>query len=279
MPRKFRPPEGKSLAQVDPFEDAYEEHCALIEGVVEPGRQGSLVREEGDYNIHLFGFAAWRHPGKPLVERGLTLLRAVPPLGDEQEGEVNALHEFPAYSIQRLSVLLSKDQTRAVVEKALTMEAPDEALRAFSDGLQEPVVVSTEQFGELVLDELGRFEGEVEWNGSLIDVYFVPNEDGELESALKTAEALWRDQAGWKRKIDEYAVQRLLPLKNRSWLKDGETQLTAEAFKARMELTHITVADEGRFEFWHDDGGLFWEHSIQICGDLKNGPTDAGIQG
>ena len=74
-------------------------------------------------------------------------------------------------------------------------------------------------------------------------------------------------------------MKELLPLKNESWLSDDEAELTAMDFKARMELVSITVGDNGRFEFWHDDGDLFWGHAIQIDGNLRDGLTDAGISG
>jgi hypothetical protein len=56
-------------------------------------------------------------------------------------------------------------------------------------------------------------------------------------------------------------------------------QLSAEEFGSRMTLTSITIEETGSFEFWHDDGDLFWGHSIQISADVANGPTDADIPG
>src|SRR5207245_7948216 len=63
---------------------------------------------------------------------------------EEQQRKENIFDRFPSYSIQRFSVLLSKDQTRAVMEKVLTIGRPDEALLSFSERLREPVVLSTE---------------------------------------------------------------------------------------------------------------------------------------
>jgi hypothetical protein len=74
-------------------------------------------------------------------------------------------------------------------------------------------------------------------------------------------------------------VQALLPLKNESWLAEGEVDVTADQFKGRMALESITVHPDGSFEFWHNDGDLFWGHSIQISGCLSKGPTGADIPG
>jgi hypothetical protein len=56
-------------------------------------------------------------------------------------------------------------------------------------------------------------------------------------------------------------------------------QLNAENFKSRMTLQSISIEETGEFTFWHDDGDLFWGHSIQVWGDLVTGPTHADIAG
>src|SRR5262249_12068202 len=112
-----------------------------------------------------------------------------------------------------------------------------------------------------------------------IRIHFERGADRGISEAIKTAERLWSAQAAWQRKVDLFAVKELLPLKNESWLGDGEAKLSPQEFRARMELVSITVGDSGQFEFWHDDGDLFWGHSIQICGTLDDGLTDADIPG
>jgi hypothetical protein len=71
----------------------------------------------------------------------------------------------------------------------------------------------------------------------------------------------------------------LLNLKNDNWLDDGEDEVTAEQFIEAMRLESIAVYPDGSFVFWHQDGDLFWGHSIQICGSLSEGLTDADIPG
>ncbi len=100
-----------------------------------------------------------------------------------------------------------------------------------------------------------------------------------IDPALQVARALWKDQEQWARRIEDYAVQELLRLKNESWLDAEEVELTADQFKARMTLESITVEPDGSFDFWHDDGDLFCGHSIQVSGNLSEGPTDADIPG
>ena len=74
-------------------------------------------------------------------------------------------------------------------------------------------------------------------------------------------------------------MQELLPLKNENWLDEDEAELSPDEFKDRMTLESITVYPSGSFDFWHNDGDLFWGHSIQISGNLSDGPKHADIPG
>jgi hypothetical protein len=46
-----------------------------------------------------------------------------------------------------------------------------------------------------------------------------------------------------------------------------------------MKLETISVSSDGSFNFWHDDGDLFYGHAIQVGGNLVEGPTYADIPG
>jgi len=162
----------------------------------------------------------------------------------------------------------------------LLFEAPDATLLRIAEQLRLPVLISTERFGDLVLDpRLGWFEGKARWNRRVVDIHFGKDAEGGISNANKAAEALWSEQATWQRKIDDYVVDKLLALKNDTWLEDGETKVTPEEFRARMELKSVNVDDAGRFTFWHVDGDLFWGHWIEVRGNLKDGIRSASIAG
>lgn len=46
-----------------------------------------------------------------------------------------------------------------------------------------------------------------------------------------------------------------------------------------MTLEAIQVDGEGGFEFWFDDGDLFYGHSIHVAGNLEKGPDWAQMEG
>jgi hypothetical protein len=176
-------------------------------------------------------------------------------------------------------VLLSKDHLRAVVEKVLVVEPSDEELRQVAQQLREPVIVATSLFGPVTLDpQIGWFEGKAPWNGQMVKLYLQPDDD-DISGAIRTSESLWNEQATWTQRVDNFAVEKLLPLKNDSWLGDDEREFTPQEFKKRMTLQSITVNGDGSFDFWHDDGDLFWGHSIEIRGTLEEGPVNADIAG
>lgn len=145
---------------------------------------------------------------------------------------------------------------------------------------EEPVEFATEEFGELWLNgDLARFESETQWNQEEVEISFDAETLEQLQELLPTARTLWSDQTGWNQKIEDYAVGKLLDLKNDVWLQEDETKVTAEQFKSRMILESINIESGGHFTFWYDDDDMFWCHMIEIRGSLKEGLTSAGLAG
>jgi len=273
MQSSFMPPSIESLADIDTADDSYEDASVVIQGVVSPSSSGGWFGENDDYEVHCFSFTAWRRLGEGIVKRELTVLRPVPP--DAEYGD-----DFPEYSICRIRVLLSADATRAVFEKALPLDSPDEELQTLANELQRPVIVSTRGFGDLILDRgLGQFDGDSDWNGDPISVTFPACNDTLADDVLKVAESLWSEQSKWKKQTEDFAVREYLELKNGVWLDERESKLSAKDFIDRMTLELISISSDGEFEFWYDDGDLFWGHSIVVSGNLKDGPNRAVISG
>jgi hypothetical protein len=142
------------------------------------------------------------------------------------------------------------------------------------------MIISTEMFGELVLDpEVDWFEGSANWNGTAVRVVFPVDEETLNDSALESAQTLWSDQVKWNQSIESYATQALLGIKNSDWLDDDETELTAEEFISRITLETVSIAAEGDFEFWYTDDDMFGGHSIVVRGNLELGPIEACTEG
>ena len=93
------------------------------------------------------------------------------------------------------------------------------------------------------------------------------------------AEELWKQRKELARRACELAAHKLLEVKNDSWLEDGEVAITADEFIQRMKLESITVDEDGKFNFWFEDGDLFFGHSIEVRGDAKGAFFDSSVQG
>ena len=156
----------------------------------------------------------------------------------------------------------------------------DEGLSQLAVELQKPVVISDSSLGEFTLDRsLDWFRGEATWAGKQIRLDLSAGKSHDADQCLQVAKTLWGDQSSWAAKVADYAVEQLLERKNDTWLDEGESPVTPESFKSRMVLESVTVYPDGEFEFWHDDGDLFWGHSIQVSGSLSEGLTDVDTPG
>jgi hypothetical protein len=265
--KKFKPPATELLSSVGAANCEYSSTLAEVIGVVSLSSQGGWPKCD-DYDVHCFELAAWRHAGQPIVNHALTILRAVGNVGE-------SFSDFEMGAVHRIQVLLSEDLTRAIFSKSIDSPA-DPELEAIAVQLKQPVIVHTERFGPLTLDRrINWFEGSVNWNGQIVSLHIEPDENLDLTNQLQTAETLFANSLEWDANVKKFAVQEKLDLA-KDW---QEEEITEEDFLARMTLETISIKPEGEFEFWHDDGDLFWGHSIQIWGSLKEGLTGSDIPG
>lgn len=270
MSERFEFPDLDNLLAVDPAGCEYSSKLVEVEGVVSQSSQSGWPGSEG-YSVHLFSLAAWLVVGEPLRRNTLLLLRPVPV-------EADYFGDFAAGTLHRFEVVLSVDQTRAVVSKLTKRDIVNPELATVAKELEQPVVIKTERFGDLTLNRsIGWFEGLADWNGIEVELSIESDESLDIASQLETAETLFRDATQWQKKIDAFAVAEKLELAN-DWQEVGN-EMDAEEFLDRMVLESISIGPDGEFEFWHDDGDIFYGHSIQISGSLSEGLTDSDIPG
>lgn len=227
----------------------------------------------------LFSFASWRIAGGPLRTQELTVRRKV------REKEIDKYRKLIKPDVvTRIRARVVEESVfgrpEALLVKVVGRDKSDAELNAEVTRLQQPVTIEDKTFGTFTLDRIvDWYEGKATWNGRKVRLALSAREPADIERALRVARTLWRAQKSWRAKVLAYAVRQLLPLKNDSWLGDRQRPLTAKQFQARMKLESITVSPDGSFEFWHNDGDLFWGHSIQISGSLAKGLYDADIPG
>ncbi len=91
-------------------------------------------------------------------------------------------------------------------------------------------------------------------------------------------------QADWDERLRVCAARDLLELAN-DWASDGgceehePEEITREQFMERLEPDAVQISGDGSFDFWFNDGALFWGHSIHVTGSLEGGPEKAEMEG
>ena len=121
----------------------------------------------------------------------------------------------------------------------------------------------------------------MEWLGQPARLDIDREED--WDACVEQAKALMADQKGWDEKVRSFAADQLLEQAN-DWAQDaaeGEEpeEITREQFMERLELDAVQISADGRFEFWFNDGDLFWGHAIHVTGALDKGPESAQMEG
>lgn len=219
----------------------------------------------------MFTLDAWRRVGQPIVNRPLRVWKTA--------GMDQGSYLVPPFSIVHLKVVLSLDETSAAVVDDEVAVVESEELAAVARQMEQPVIISTERFGDLMLDRsIGWFFGTGRWQGNPVRVTLPTDSSLAIDSGLKTAEALWARVNQWKTKIEKAILSELLQL-GVDWQEADEVPLTPERFLSRVTLDSISLEADGRFEFWYDDGMIFGEHSIRVWGSLEAGIQGAGIEG
>jgi len=77
----------------------------------------------------------------------------------------------------------------------------------------------------------------------------------------------------------EFASEKLLKLKNESWLEAGEAPLSTSQFISALEIESIVVFSQQLTEFYFKDGELFWGHTVLLSWDPVRGFYDGNIAG
>jgi len=263
------------------MEALHEAPRQIIHGVVDASDIGSS-RSKGETLWHMtFRLAAWSMPDG-IIHRNKLLVRR-----DISEGQLDSYRDvLPVHGIVALEVGLVEesdfDGPQALLHEVLQAPSKREDLCRVAEELSKPVTVDDAQLGTFTLDRrVNWYEAQTTWCAVPVRLALSSFRDDEIfpKDTLACAKELWKNQKRWDREVGEYMVKELLGLKNEGWLQEGEASLNADEFLRRVSIETIQINPPGDFDFWYDDGDLFWGHSITVSGSLDEGINDAGIQG
>ena len=224
------------------------------------------------------GLTAWMEADGPELHQGAFRLETI---ADNQLMPVLRQRARPDFII-RFRARRSEDGTRLLL---LDLPEPgfDPELKAILDEQKKPVTFWVDGLGTFALNRaLGWFEAEADWLGSPIRLDLDRDED--REKCLFYLRALMKGQADWDGRLRACAARDLLELAN-DWASDGgceehePEEITREQFMERLEPDAVQISGDGSFDFWFNDGALFWGHSIHVTGSLEGGPEKAEMEG
>jgi hypothetical protein len=249
-----------------------------IFGIVGAGGAGGIGSGDEDRRRLILHLAAWKHQTDDLRHQELRVEMPV-----SEEALDRFMSEIRPYDMVHLRGRVAQHpngRMQAAVTEIVSRVHRDSDLLQYVAELQKPVIYRDPELGEFLLDRsINWFQTEVAWHGRSIRLDLVADSVAEIDDPLITLKTLWRNLDDWTAKVDDYAVDALLERKNSTWLDEDESEVTPDEFKSRMQLESITVYPSGLFEFWHNDGDLFWGHSIQVRGNLRDGLTHVDTPG
>jgi hypothetical protein len=250
-----------------------------VVGVVHPkGACGAKAADEPLWTFTLF-LQPWRRGSGSVDERCLHVRTLV-----EKEELKPLRDQFDPFQVVELRVEFTDTDSPtpgASLLKVISCTADDQELAFRAAELGKPTIIHHQLFGDLTLNRaIDCFEAtSVSWCATNPNLSVCRDDASNPEAALETASALWAHQSEWDAQARACAIRDLLQLKNDNWLQESEDPLSSETFTDRMRLETIAVLPGGAFEFYYDDGDLFWGHTIVVRGTLENGATDADIAG
>ena len=239
---------------------------------------GGQSDEGEEYRTVTLPLTAWREDDGP-VHREDTCLVA---LADDKL--LTYLRRLaPRDSIIQVRVRQGLEDDRFLMAG---MPAPvmDPELKAILDEQKKPVTFWENGLGTFALNRaVGWFEAEGDWLGQPVRLEF--DRDENRADCLSHFHTLMEGQEEWDRRVRSLAADKLLSLAN-DWEADAAgsedreaEEITREDFISRMELDAVQVYEDGAFDFWFNDGDLFWGHAIHVTGSLETGPEDAQMEG
>jgi len=187
------------------------------------------------------------------------------------------------YDIIKVSVEFpeaKEDNNTCKLIKVISYQDSDNELSAIAAELKKPVIVEDDFFNKLYYNRsFNNWETKIEFNGEAANLILEADNNNSFENSKKFAKQILKNHKKWEKNIQDFAVSKLLKLKNDTWLDEEEEKVSAQEFIDKMKVESVIMFHDGEFEFFYNDGDLFWGHSIQIRGNIKKGLDDADIVG
>jgi hypothetical protein len=251
------------------FDEKVKEITIITENSPLGGAKGGT---EKFYEIKC-GITAWKYINSDNVFKGDFALTGKADFQQIKELQGKILPD----SIVSLKVR-QKENTFLLVE-IIENKNVNEELENILKEQTKPIIYADEILGEFALNKrFNIYTGKTKWNNKAIELNIEKYNGKRLNEVFIVANELFKEQSIWDKKIKEFAADKLVKLKNKSWLEEGENEITKEQFIEKMKPESINISLKNKFEFCFDDGELFWGHGITVYGNLEKGPMKAEVE-
>ena len=240
----------------------YSTDPVTIDGIVDVSHQSDMNCRVfgGGYRIHTFSFSAWKMNGETRTDK-LLLSRAIP----NRSGFKYRLAPNSHHSVQ---VLLSADETRAVVLKGVETSGCPEDLSLIAESLNRPITIEHERLGKLALDRtINFFTGAAKWDGSAVFISIPASDDKFAPKAIALAQEIFQREKEINQIVSKFFIESVT-----SELDDCE--LDSATLESLSELLSIEFTEFGLVEFWYGgDDDILGGHSLVVRFDSNEDLT------
>lgn len=257
------------------FKSLFKPKGTIYEGLVDESGAGGVLNK-GDLWTLVFTILAYSENGSDLVEEEITVHKV-----STQAEMKKMMNQIEPLSILKFTgeILEEKGRRKIVMNDLMNSKRQNRKFNEFIKNRTKSVHFDSELFGQLTLERAyDWYVGTGEWNTHKITINY-SSQDHNAQKVEEFAKKIISDQEGWNAKIETGIIKDLLDLKNSTWLDEDESTISEQEFLDKIALEMIVFYDDGTFEFWYNDGDLFWGHSIQVDGSIQAGVDRATIVG
>lgn len=220
---------------------------------------------------------AWTEEGNPDIHRDEVWLDLVSSDGVRKLYKQNT----PPDAILRCRVRTRYGEICG--RRFLLLDLPEPAshpkLEAMLKRQMKKRTLTVEGVGDFLLNrESGWFEGTVDWLEQEVQLTFEREKPGKLKHIQEAIQTLLANAEMWDRRVRTYAAGELLDVAG-IWAENAGGTAPGMEFMDGMKLEAIQIQLSGGFDFWFDSGELFGDHSINVSGNLTDGPDYAALEG
>ena len=256
-------PFGKKIipSEYDPAGGEYLMETFTIWAVVSGASQGGTSSQQ------FINISSWKLKGESKARREkLIVFRSVKPTH-------NYFNEIPKFEIIEAEVFLNTEMKRAVMKSGKILLNPPKEMIDEKRYVEAQKFIKIEGVGSFEFDhEMQFYSRNINWLDKEITLIIDVEEQNEITDELNTLRRLLGNKEKYSQTVWEYAIEKILGLKNESWLNPEEKPMTKEEFMEKVELESIRIYREDGFEFgFNEREDIFNGGYFLISGTTKKG--------